>query len=68
MLVPAIETPMTAAGREERGNRYAKVPLGGWLGDADRDFAPVMVFLASDGARFINGQIIAVNGGLGMVR
>jgi NAD(P)-dependent dehydrogenase (short-subunit alcohol dehydrogenase family) len=67
-VVPAIQTPMTENGAKDRGERYAKVPLGGWLGDADRDFAPVMVFLASDGARFINGQIIAVNGGLGMVR
>jgi 2-hydroxycyclohexanecarboxyl-CoA dehydrogenase len=67
-VVPAIQTPMTDAGTKDRGDRYAKVPLGGWLGDAERDFAPVMVFLASDGARFINGQILAVNGGLGMVR
>lgn len=67
-VVPAIQTPMTAAGAAERSDRYSKVPLGGWLGDAERDFAPVMVFLAGDGARFINGQIIAVNGGLGMVR
>jgi 2-hydroxycyclohexanecarboxyl-CoA dehydrogenase len=67
-VVPAIRTPMTEAGAAERGRHYAKVPLGGWLGDADRDFAPVMVFLAGDGSRFINGQIIAVNGGLGMVR
>ncbi|HVV09274.1 SDR family NAD(P)-dependent oxidoreductase [Amycolatopsis sp.] len=67
-VVPAIATPMTDAGTKDRGERYAKVPLGGWLGDPDRDFAPVMVFLAGDGARFINGQIIAVNGGLGMVR
>ncbi|MGW1026755.1 hypothetical protein ACWD4J_24215 [Streptomyces sp. NPDC002577] len=29
---------------------------------------PASAFLAGDGARFITGQIIAVNGGLGMVR
>ncbi|MFJ4840628.1 SDR family NAD(P)-dependent oxidoreductase [Streptomyces sp. NPDC088746] len=67
-VVPAVQTPMTANGAQERGNIYSSIPLGGRLGDPERDFAPVMVFLASDGARFITGQIIAVNGGLGMVR
>jgi NAD(P)-dependent dehydrogenase (short-subunit alcohol dehydrogenase family) len=66
-VVPAVQTPMTSAGRSERGKLYDSAPLGG-LGDPDRDFAPVMIFLASEGARFITGQIIAVNGGLGMVR
>ncbi|MGF9664202.1 SDR family oxidoreductase [Arthrobacter crystallopoietes] len=66
-VMPAVQTPMTSAGRAERGKLYDSGPLGG-LGDPDRDFAPVMVFLASEGARFITGQIIAVNGGLGMVR
>jgi 3-oxoacyl-[acyl-carrier protein] reductase len=46
----------------------ARVPLGGRLGDAERDLAPVMVFLASDDSRFITGQIVSVNGGIGMVR
>jgi len=40
-----------------------KVPLGGEFGDPDRDIAPVITFLVSDGARFMTGQNIAVNGG-----
>jgi NAD(P)-dependent dehydrogenase (short-subunit alcohol dehydrogenase family) len=38
-------------------------PIGGKLGDPERDLAPVLVFLASDGARFMTGQTIAVDGG-----
>lgn len=44
------------------------LPLGGRLGDPLRDMAPVLLFLISDGARFINGQTIPVDGGLVMVR
>lgn len=68
-VVPAMKTPMTeAGGTQGRANVYSKVPLGGDLGEPDRDLAPVMVFLASDGSRFITGQTISVNGGIGMVR
>ena len=45
-----------------------KYPIDGSMGDAERDCAPVMVFLASDASRYINGQIICVNGGAYMVR
>jgi 2-hydroxycyclohexanecarboxyl-CoA dehydrogenase len=45
-----------------------RIPLGGKGGDTDRDPSPVMVFFASDGSRLITGQMIAVNGGYGMVR
>jgi hypothetical protein len=45
-----------------------RIPLGGELGDPDRDLAPVLVFMVSEGSRFITGQIISVNGGGGMVR
>lgn len=45
-----------------------RYPIGGGLGDTDRDIAPVMVFLATDGSGYINGQIIAVNGGSTMLR
>jgi NAD(P)-dependent dehydrogenase (short-subunit alcohol dehydrogenase family) len=76
-LVPAMWTPMYEQFRSHltteelaaHDTRMAGViPLGGRLGDPERDLAPVMVFLASEGARFITGQLIAVNGGLNTVR
>ena len=48
--------------------RTSSVALGGQLGDPDTDLAPVMAFLAGPGSRLITGQIIAVNGGMGVVR
>jgi 3-oxoacyl-[acyl-carrier protein] reductase len=43
------------------------IPLGGALGDPVADVGPVLVFLAGDGARFITGQMLAVDGGLMML-
>jgi NAD(P)-dependent dehydrogenase (short-subunit alcohol dehydrogenase family) len=40
------------------------IPLGGKLGDPVTQFAPVMVFMASEGARFVTGQTLPVDGGL----
>jgi NAD(P)-dependent dehydrogenase (short-subunit alcohol dehydrogenase family) len=76
-LLPAMWTPMydefrahmtpeALAGHD--ATMAAVIPLGGRLGDPDRDLGPVMVFLASDGSRFITGQLISVNGGLNSVR
>jgi NAD(P)-dependent dehydrogenase (short-subunit alcohol dehydrogenase family) len=75
-IVPAIWTPMYEAHRARMSEqelsihdmtmRYV-VPLGGRLGDPDRDMAPVLLFLASEGARFITGQAIAVDGGMIML-
>jgi 2-hydroxycyclohexanecarboxyl-CoA dehydrogenase len=76
-LVPAIFTQMEAEHISrlppEDSEAHAQmfrdlIPLGGKLGDALRDLAPVLVFLASDDSRFITGQIISVNGGFGQVR
>jgi NAD(P)-dependent dehydrogenase (short-subunit alcohol dehydrogenase family) len=39
------------------------VSIGGKLGDPARDLAPVLVFMLGEGARFITGQLISVNGG-----
>jgi len=74
---PTIKTPMyeqylASLNPEQLAQHQAsekqRVPLGGAMGDADRDMAPVMVFLASEASRFINGQIICVNGGRNMLR
>lgn len=51
-----------------KASRKQAYPLYGWPGDADRDAAPVMVFLASEDSRWINGQIIGLNGGAQITR
>lgn len=45
-----------------------QIPLGGKFGTADRDLAPVMVFLAGEGSRFITWLLLPVDGGLISVR
>lgn len=77
MIAPAISTPMYAKTRSEMSaaalatldaRLAADMPIDGKLGDVERDLVPPMLFLCSDGARFITGQIFAVDGGLLMVR
>jgi NAD(P)-dependent dehydrogenase (short-subunit alcohol dehydrogenase family) len=76
-IAPAIETPMYLKTRSLMDARtlaaldaklLADMPIDGKLGDAERDLAPLMRFLAGPGSRFITGQIFAVDGGLTMVR
>ncbi|MFT4124683.1 MAG: SDR family oxidoreductase [Gordonia sp. (in: high G+C Gram-positive bacteria)] len=75
-LAPAVATPgldrrreflgpVAAAAEAER--LRAMIPIGGALGDPATALAPMLVFLAGDGADFITGQLIAVNGGLLML-
>jgi len=60
-----IATDMTAdLGDDARHALEAQVPLGR-LGNPD-DIAQAVVFLASDGAAYITGQILHVNGGMYM--
>jgi NAD(P)-dependent dehydrogenase (short-subunit alcohol dehydrogenase family) len=76
-IAPVIATPMAQAHFErmtpDEFNAFkqafsAQIPLGGWFGDPDRDLAPVVVFLASEGARFLTGQTYAVDGGAVMMK
>jgi NAD(P)-dependent dehydrogenase (short-subunit alcohol dehydrogenase family) len=69
---PSIWTPMYQAHRDRLTpeqlvahdeHKKVQIPLGGRLGDPDRDIAPVLVFLVSDAARFITGQMFPVDGG-----
>jgi len=76
-VLPYVVTPMYARFREalspdelaahDRATAE-QIPLGGKFGDTDTDLAPVLVFLASDGSRFITGQLLPVDGGLISVR
>jgi NAD(P)-dependent dehydrogenase (short-subunit alcohol dehydrogenase family) len=44
-----------------------KVPLGGRLGEPEQDLLPLVLFLCGAGARFITGQVFAVDGGMTML-
>jgi NAD(P)-dependent dehydrogenase (short-subunit alcohol dehydrogenase family) len=75
-IAPGMWTPMYEGHRASMSNselaahdeqmRY-RVPLGGKLGDPDRDLAPVMVFLVTPGAHFITGQTLPIDGGMLML-
>ena len=76
-ILPAIATPMydealsgmtPDQAEAHRWMNEESIAMGRKYGDADRDLAPVMVFLASEGARFITGQLIPVDGGQASVR
>jgi NAD(P)-dependent dehydrogenase (short-subunit alcohol dehydrogenase family) len=68
-VAPNADTHPTPPGLEAEAERLnALVPLQHRRGHPDDDLAPVMVFLASDAARYITGQVIPVDGGAAMVR
>jgi 3-oxoacyl-[acyl-carrier protein] reductase len=60
-----ITTDMTAElGEEAKAGLIGNIPLGS-LGEAE-DIAEAAAFLASDGARYITGQVLNVDGGMVM--
>jgi NAD(P)-dependent dehydrogenase (short-subunit alcohol dehydrogenase family) len=64
---PAARVPRPAAADFIDEQIKSTIPLGGALGDPVDDPGPTLVFLCSEGSRFITGQLIAVDGGLVML-
>jgi 3-oxoacyl-[acyl-carrier protein] reductase len=76
-VLPYVVTPMYASFRAALSpealaahdrSTADQIPLGGKFGDPTVDLAPVLVFLASEGSKFITGQLLPVDGGLISVR
>ena len=59
-----IETEMTAKlSEKQRQDLMTRIPLG-YLG-TPQDVAEVVAFLASDEARYVTGQVVTIDGGMG---
>lgn len=76
-IAPAIWTPMYDKTRASMSPEQliqhdkimqAAVPLGGKLGDVKEDYLPIMRFLCSEDAKFMTGQVFAIDGGVLMLR
>ena len=66
-IAPGAATPMTEKIRtdERFKQKYLeRIPLGRWADP--EEIAPVFVFLASDAASYVTGQVLAADGGLTM--
>jgi len=60
-----IETPMTAVlDEKQRAAMMTQIPLG--RPGTDADIAAAVVYLASEGAGYVTGHVLDVNGGMFM--
>lgn len=75
-IAPAMWTPMYDATRASMSPEQlhqhdafmaTQIPLGGKLGNAEHDLAPMLVFLAGEGSRFVTGQTLMIDGGMVML-
>lgn len=68
-VAPAAATPMTEGLRNNdklNDNYLQRIPLKRWA--EPEEIAGTYVFLASDEATYMTGQVLGVDGGLVMVR
>jgi 3-oxoacyl-[acyl-carrier protein] reductase len=64
-IVPGAATPMTETIRTDarfKEKYLERIPIGRWA--EPEEIAPVFVFLASDAASYVTGQVLAADGGL----
>jgi len=66
-IAPGAATPMTETIRTDerfKARYLERIPLGRWA--EPEEIAPAFVFLASDAASYVTGQVLAADGGLTM--
>ena len=61
-MTPAMEVVAETSPVFTDGLLVGRTPLRR-IGDPEADIGPVAVFLASDGARYVTGQTLMVDGG-----